>query len=114
VTAAMPLHRIVRHALASAAVIAFASPALGADRPGASPPGAAQAEAWRAEFDDICAKTQDAMALSSDELQRLVERSDALMPAVQRLPEPQRTVFARRLKACRDLYAFVLESKGRS
>jgi hypothetical protein len=93
---------------------ALPSPALAADRPGGSAPAASKQEDWRAEFDAICAQTQDAMALSADELRRLVERSDALMPTVQRLPDPQRTVFAKRLKACRDLYVYVLESKGRS
>lgn len=80
----------------------------------AAPPPAARADAdagWRAEFEAICAKTQDAMALSGEELRRLVERADALLPALERLPETERKVFTRRLRACRDLYAFVLESK---
>ncbi len=91
------------------ALLAGALPAAGAD-PAA---GAARAgdEGWRAEFDDVCAKTQDAMALSVDELRDLVKRADALMPRLARLPEPDRKVFTRRLKACRDLYAFVLEAK---
>jgi hypothetical protein len=114
VTAAMSARETLRYALPLVAALSLASPGLAADRPAAAAPAAPKQEDWRAEFDAICAKTQDAMALSADELRQLVERSDALLPAVQRLPEPQRTVFAKRLKACRDLYAFVLESKGRS
>jgi hypothetical protein len=99
-----------RRALRLALVLAAAAPAA----PLAAPRGLAAAradEGWRAEFDDICAKTQDAMALPSDELRRLIERSDALLPAIERLPEAERKVFARRLKACRDLYAFVLQTR---
>ncbi len=66
---------------------------------------------WRAEFDEICAKTQDAMALSVDELKQLVERADKLLPQLDGLPEAERKVFAKRLQACRNLYQFVLETK---
>jgi hypothetical protein len=66
---------------------------------------------WRAEFDDICSKTQDAMALSSEELRSLVERCDKLKPAIDGLDESLRKVYARRLEACRALYRFVLESR---
>jgi hypothetical protein len=100
-------------AAAAAVVLAVAGPALVRAAPRAGPPAAQAGEAWRAEFEDICAKTQDAMALSPDELRRLVERSDALLPALERLPEPERKVFTKRLQACRNLYAFVLETKER-
>lgn len=109
----MPRPGHVRCVLTLLAAIAAGSPTLAADRPAAREATPATSEAWRTEFDAICAKTQDAMALSREELRQLVERSDALVPAVQRLPEPQRTVFAKRLKACRDLYAYVLESRER-
>ncbi len=68
---------------------------------------------WRTEFDAICARTQDAMSLPDDELRELVARSDRLLPALERLPETERKVFTRRLRACRALYAFVLESRGK-
>ncbi len=67
------------------------------------------AEPWRAEFDAVCAKTQDAMALTSPELQALVVRCDALKPVIDALDESTRKVYARRLKGCRDLYQFVLD-----
>ncbi len=69
------------------------------------------AEGWRAEFEAICAKTQDAMMLSSDELKDLVARCDKLVPEIEKLDESQRKVFTRRLSACRNLYAFVLETR---
>jgi hypothetical protein len=105
--------RAAWHAIAVAVALAAAAAAPAPVRaaPRAALPAARADEAWRAEFDDICAKTQDAMALSPDELRRLVERSDALLPVLEKLPEPERKVFTRRLQACRNLYAFVLETK---
>ena len=70
----------------------------------------AQAQDWRAEFDALCSKTQDAMVLSRAELRGLVERCDKLKPRIDQLEESQRKVFSKRLRACRDLYQFVLDS----
>jgi hypothetical protein len=67
--------------------------------------------AWQAEFEDVCSKTQDAMALSSDELRTLVERCDKLKPSIEKLEESARKVYTMRLRACRELYAFVLETR---
>lgn len=66
---------------------------------------------WKNEFDDVCSKTQDAMILSPDELKNLIARCDKLKPVVEKLDETQRKVFLKRLKLCRDLFSFVLESK---
>ena len=68
-------------------------------------------ESWKQEFEDICAKTQDAMTLSVEELKALVERCDRLKPEIEKLGETERKVYLKRLQMCRDLYAFVLESK---
>jgi hypothetical protein len=68
-------------------------------------------EDWKKEFDDVCSKTQDAMVLTSDELRSLVDRCDKLKPLVEKLDESQRKVYTKRLRSCRDLYFFVLESR---
>jgi hypothetical protein len=73
----------------------------------------AAAPAWRAEFDEICAKTQDAMALSTEELRQLVTRAEKLQPELERLEPTQRKVYLRRLEACRSLYQFVLDTRAR-
>jgi hypothetical protein len=82
------------------------------------PSGRARAQApapaaqdWRKEFEDLCAKTQDAMALPMDELKSLVSRCDKLKPQIEKLDESQRKVYSRRLQVCRDLYQFVIESR---
>jgi len=68
-------------------------------------------EDWKKEFDEICSKTENAMAFSVEELRGLVDRSDALKSRIEKLDEPQRKITLRRLQTCRDLYAFVLEVK---
>ncbi len=78
----------------------------------AAPAAARAEEAWLEEFAAVCSKTQDAMTLSVEELRSLVERCDALVPAIARLEEPRRKVYTRRLEACRNLYQFVLDSRA--
>lgn len=91
---------VVLRAAALAALVAF----VGA--------GAAFAgDDWRKEFDEVCAMTQDAMNLTMEELRVLIERCDKLRPSIEALDASDRKVFLKRLQMCRDLYAFVLESK---
>jgi hypothetical protein len=92
--AAAGLGRLAAAAVAIAVVL-LDDPLAG--RAAALPRGAAEEADWSAEFADVCSRTQDAMALSGDELRSLVES--------------RRKVYARRLKQCRDLYDFVLKSR---
>lgn len=78
-----------------------------------SVPPAAAAEPWKEEFDKVCARTQESMSLSVDELRTLVRRCDDLKPRIDGLEETERKVFAKRLKMCRDLYQYVLDAKNR-
>ncbi len=66
---------------------------------------------WTTEFETVCARTQEAAGMPRDELKKLVERCDKLRLRIEQLDETQRKVYLKRLKMCRDLYAFVLESK---
>jgi hypothetical protein len=67
-------------------------------------------EDWKAEFDDICAKTADSLSLSKAELKGLIERCDKLKPRIEKLDESTAKVYLKRLQMCKDLYAYVLES----
>ena len=71
-------------------------------------------EDWLVEFEDVCSRTQDAMTLKSDELRALLARCERLKPRVEALDPSRKKVYARRLQLCRDLYQFVLESRGAS
>jgi hypothetical protein len=105
--------RTMWRAIPVALVVAAAPAALAPIRTAVAAPVKQADQGWRAEFDEICAKTQDAMVLSVEELKQLVERADKLLPALDGLPEAERKVFAKRLQGCRNLYQFVLETKQR-
>ena len=68
-------------------------------------------EDWKKEFEEICSKTENAMAFGAEDLRSLVDRCDALKSRVEKLDEPERKITLRRLQMCRDLYAFALETK---
>jgi len=67
-------------------------------------------DAWKKEFEDICSKNDEVMALNKAEVKALVARCDALKPRLEKLDETTRTVYLKRLKMCRGLFVFVLES----
>ena len=104
-----------RHAAALLACGALAAATLEVG-PGPAPvPALARAradDAWLAEFEAVCSKTQDAMTLSTGELRDLIARCDALRPKIAALDEPRRKVYSKRLQLCRDLYDFVLQSRS--
>ena len=68
-------------------------------------------EPWQKEFESVCVKTQDAMTLSQEELTDLIRRCDALQPQIEKLDETRKKVYLARLRMCRGLYAYVLDSK---
>jgi hypothetical protein len=85
-------------------------PAIGEPSLSAAPAAPAQ-EAWEKEFREVCSKTQDAMTFSPDELTALIQRCDALLPQIEKLDETRKKVYMGRLRMCRGLYAYVLDSK---
>jgi hypothetical protein len=66
---------------------------------------------WKKEFEDICNKTENSMALPTEELKSLVARCDKLKPVIDAQDESTKKVFRKRLQLCRDLYDFVLKSR---
>jgi len=97
-------------ALATAFVVLSSVPVLSDGRCAYAAAASAQDD-WKKEFEDICSKTQDSMSITPDELKSLVGRCDALRPRIEKLEETQKKVYLKRLQMCRDLLAFVLESK---
>lgn len=87
-------------------------PLAASSLPGTSLVATAHAEeSWRGELEELCARTNDAMTFSPEELKRLVEKCDGLKKRLDELDESSRKVYGKRLKMCRDFYAFMLESK---
>jgi len=78
-------------------------------------PSAAQAdpaqESWQREFDAVCSKTEDAMTFSPEELTDLIRRCDNLRPRIEKLDESRKKVYLERLRKCRGLYDYVLDTK---
>ena len=70
---------------------------------------------WKQEYAAVCAKTQNAMTLSSAELENHIERCDKLQERLYELNgsqgETEKKVYTKRLKMCRDLYDFALKYK---
>lgn len=74
--------------------------------------GAQEPTDWRVEFEAVCGTTDTSMSLTSDELTNLIARCDTLAERIGAEEETVRRVYLRRLKMCRDLLAFILESRN--
>jgi len=72
---------------------------------------------WKQEYATVCAKTQNAMNLSSEELRNYVDRCDKLQERIKELNgskgASEKKVYTKRLKMCRDLYKYVLDYKNK-
>lgn len=66
-------------------------------------------EIWRAEFNDICSKTDISMSLTKEELTSLIERSDKLKAIIETLDETPQKVYMKRLHMCRNIFIYVSE-----
>ena len=71
-------------------------------------------DAWKAEFEEVCGKTEDSMGMTKDELKALMARCDKLKPTIDAQEETVRKVYLRRLQMCRDLFAYVYEVKNKN
>jgi hypothetical protein len=68
-------------------------------------------ENWKEELAALCGKSNDAMGMSIEELKALISGCDKLKPIIEAQDESTRKVYGKRLKMCRELYVYVLESK---
>ena len=103
--------RIVSIGIAAALFVAEAPSLTGG--PSFGPPVLlAQEVGWKAEYDSVCSKTDIAMTLPVEELKALIARCDQLKPKIEAEEESTRKVYLRRLQMCRELYNYVLDSKG--
>ncbi len=71
---------------------------------------------WKQEFGDVCGQTQNAMELSPEQLQSYIDRCDKLQDRMHELGDtngPERKIYAKRLRMCRDVYQFVLAFKDK-
>jgi hypothetical protein len=99
---------------AVAATIFLSGNPMTAGSASSGPAVPAAGDAWKAEFEAVCSRTDVAMTLSVSELKDLVARCVKLAPEIEAQEESTRKVYLRRLRMCRDLYKYVLETKERS
>lgn len=66
---------------------------------------------WQAEFDDLCAKTNEAEGMGAEEINSLIVRADNLLPVIESSVEPRKKVYIIRLKKCRSFFTYMLELK---
>jgi len=72
---------------------------------------ASAAETWKTSFDEICGKVQGADSLSNQELTAMIDKADKLAPEIQKSEDPAKKVYLQRLKKCRNLYQFMLDTR---
>ncbi len=75
------------------------------------PASAGAEQGWKEEFEAVCSRTDAAMALSTDELKGLIGRCERLKEKIEAEEESTRKIYLRRLKSCKDLYSYVLETR---
>ena len=71
-------------------------------------------EPWQKEFEEVCSQTQDAMGFTPHQLESLIHRCDALVPQIEKLDDVRKRVYLPRLRQCRGVFTYVLESKNES
>ena len=75
-------------------------------------PGVARSEEpWRADFEQTCSKTSEAMTLSLPELNALMERCGALQKVIEVQDASVKKVYLKRLQLCRNLFAYMIDYK---
>jgi hypothetical protein len=62
------------------------------------------ADDWLEEFNDICSQVDVVDSLEREEVQRLVERCDKLMPVIEASENRKKKVYLFRLKKARDMF----------
>ena len=69
------------------------------------------ADNWKDSFQEICSKVDISSSLSIKELEALIDSSDKLAPEIQKSDDPGKKVYLRRLKNCRSMFEFAIDSK---
>ena len=72
------------------------------------------AKDWHEEFKYICSKVEMGDSLSLEELQSLIERSEALLKSLETVNEPSKKVYIFRLKKCKAFFEYLIELKKSS
>jgi hypothetical protein len=64
---------------------------------------------WKEEFDRICAQTEIATSLATEQLEALVSDASTLIGQLREIEDPWAKVYIFRLEKCREFFEFVLQ-----
>lgn len=67
---------------------------------------------WKDEFERLCGYTDVATTLDVPQLTELITDCDRLLERLEMLNDPKKKTYIFRTKKCRDLFRFILETKG--
>jgi hypothetical protein len=73
--------------------------------------GLAYGDAWKEDFERICAHTLEATALPNDTLEQLIVQSDDLLGKIGTIDDPQKKVYIFRLKKCKNFFQYILDAR---
>ncbi len=73
--------------------------------------GATGSDDWRTEFNDVCAKTTEAMALPQEELLLLIAKCERVEKALESQDETVRKVYLKRVQMCLGLFRYVADTR---
>ena len=68
-------------------------------------------ENWKESFEEICGQVQGAESMTDQQIKAMMEKADKLMPVIQASNDPGKKVFLIRLKRCRGVYEFMLDTR---
>jgi hypothetical protein len=72
---------------------------------------AVAAEDLKTAFEKVCSQVDASQSLGASEIAALIAKVDALRPEMEKSDDPSKKLYLQRLKKCRSVYEFVLESK---
>ena len=69
------------------------------------------ADNWKEPFDEVCGQVMGAESMNEKDLSAMIQKADKILPQIQASDDPGKKVYLNRLKKCRAVYEFILESK---
>lgn len=69
------------------------------------------AAGWREDFERLCATTEQAETMSTDELKKVVEEVDQLREVIEKEGGQQKKLYLFRLQKCRSFFEYMLSTK---
>lgn len=76
-----------------------------------SVPAFADEESWKKEYNRICGKSHEAIALSEEDLVNRMKQCNDMLSTIERSDNPRKKIFIFRFEKCRNFYQYLIDSK---